>query len=80
MIVAFVLLNIKPGKEEEFMKKLESMKDEKVKLEEGYLVYGEYDVIIKLRAENLQDIREFVINKIRSSNYVEKSITLIVAP
>ncbi len=75
MVLAFVLIVTRPGKEEEVVKKLK----ERPEVEEAYIVYGEYDVVVKLRAESVSKLRDIVLNEIRSLDGVEKTITLIVA-
>ncbi|BFI73083.1 AsnC family transcriptional regulator [Nanoarchaeota archaeon] len=78
MITAYILVNVKPGKENILLENVK--KEEKnVKVLEGKFVYGEYDVIIKVEAETLEDIRKFVLDRIRSLDFVEKTITLIAA-
>ncbi len=75
MVLAFVLVVTRPGKEEEVVKKLK----ERPEVEEAYIVYGEYDVVVKLKAKSVSDLREFILNEIRSLEGVEKTVTLIVA-
>lgn len=76
MIKAYVLINIKPGKENELMNMLKNEKS----IEEINLVYGEYDMVLKISAETLEDLRRFVVDKLRAKDYVERTITLIQAP
>ena len=78
MITAYILVNVKPGKENTLIENVKK-ESENVRVIEGNVVYGEYDVIIKVEAENLEDIRKFVLDKIRSFDFVERTITLISA-
>ncbi|MEM0379430.1 MAG: Lrp/AsnC ligand binding domain-containing protein [Nanopusillaceae archaeon] len=77
MIEAYVLVNLKPGKEKEFIefvkKELSSM------LLDISLVYGEYDSILKVKIESFDKLRNAIIDKLRKLDYVERTITLIVA-
>ena len=76
MITAYILVNVKPGKENILLENIKK-ENNNVKVVEGKVVYGEYDVIIKIESETLEDIRKFVLDKIRSLDFVEKTITLI---
>ncbi len=78
MIEAFILLNLKPGSERKLEEELKNVKDVKI-IEYKYL-YGEYDMIIKIEADVLEDIRKFVMDNLRRLDYVERTISLIVAP
>jgi len=77
MIEAYILINVKPGKEKDLV--------DYVKREIGNnlissdIVYGEYDVIIKVRVESFNELRNVVVEKIRKLDYVERTITLIIA-
>ncbi|MCS7386887.1 MAG: Lrp/AsnC ligand binding domain-containing protein [archaeon GB-1867-005] len=74
MTLAFVLINAEIGAEEEVVNEL--MKVEGV--EEAYTVYGVYDVIAKVRAENLEKLKEIVTWKIRRLDKVRSTLTMIV--
>jgi len=74
MTMAFVLINAEIGAEEEVVKEL--MKVEGV--EEAYIVYGVYDVIAKVKAENLEKLKETITWKIRRLDKVRSTLTMIV--
>lgn len=76
MIRAYVLINVKPGKEREVIEILKNSKN----IEDVSVVYGEYDVIAKVKAETLEELRKFVVEVIRTKDYVERTVTLIQAP
>lgn len=74
MILAFVLINAEIGAEEEVTNEL--MKVEGV--EEAYIVYGVYDVIAKVKAEDLEKLKEIITWKIRRLEKVRSTLTMIV--
>jgi len=74
MTMAFVLINAEIGAEEEVVKEL--MKVEGV--EEAYIVYGVYDVIAKVKAENLEKLKETITWRIRRLDKVRSTLTMIV--
>jgi len=74
MTMAFVLINAEIGAEEEVVKEL--MKVEGV--EEAYIVYGVYDVVAKVKAENLEKLKETITWRIRRLDKVRSTLTMIV--
>ena len=72
MVTAYLLLNAKPGMENKIALKLNKMREVK----EANIVYGEYDIIIKVSLPTMNKLREFVIN-IRKNTEIERSSTLI---
>jgi len=77
MIEAYILVNVKPGKEKDLVENL--TKEIGNSLISADIVYGEYDVIIKVRVESFNELRNVVVEKIRKLDYVERTITLIIA-
>ena len=75
MPTAFVLISAELGEEENLLKQLRSMGNVK----EAYFVYGIYDVIAKLEAENMDALKEIVTRNIRSLSGVRGTITMTVA-
>jgi len=72
---AFVLVSVDVGKE---MYVANTMKDvEGVK--EVSLVYGVYDLVIRVEAPTMQQIRRIVAHNIRRNPHVRSTVTMIVA-
>ena len=71
---AYVLINVESGGEDEVLLALEEINN----VEESYFSYGVYDVIIKVKAESMEKLKEMVTNKIRSLNLVRSTLTLII--
>lgn len=71
---AYVLINVESGGEDEVLLALEEINN----VEESYFSYGVYDVIIKVKAESMEKLKEMVTNKIRSLNQVRSTLTLII--
>lgn len=72
MAVGFVLIGTEPKKEREVYDKL--LKIEEVV--ELYPLFGEYDLIAKVEAEDYNTIGEVVVEKIRSIEGVRTTKTL----
>ncbi len=75
MVVAYVMLTVSPHTERKVCKLLSSM-SEIVEVNE---LYGEYDIIIKVRLSSLQELDTFLTDKIRSIGDVRLTSTMIVA-
>jgi len=71
---AYVLLNVETGKEDEVLKQLKSSGT----VEESYVSYGVYDLILKVKAKTIEQLKEVVTGKIRAINQVRSTLTLIV--
>ena len=74
MTLAFVLINTELGAEDEVRKKLLEIPE----IEEAYAVYRVYDIIAKLRAENMEKVKEVITWKIRRMDKVRSTLTMIV--
>jgi len=73
MVVAYVLLIVKPGEESKVAAKMGKMKEVK----DVNVVYGEYDVVIKAEAKDMEALQNFLIKDIRSMDEIERTSTMI---
>jgi DNA-binding Lrp family transcriptional regulator len=71
---AFVLINVETGSEDKVLKLLRKIGV----VEEAYVSYGVYDLIIKVKADTMEDLKEAVTHKIRTANQVRSTLTLIM--
>ena len=71
---AYVLINVEAGGEDDVFTALEKIDN----VEESYFSYGVYDIIIKVKAESMEKLKEMVTSKIRSLNLVRSTLTLII--
>lgn len=75
MVNAFILLIAEAGKEESIINQL--LESEFVK--EAHIVYGQYDIIVKVNLERVTQLNEFLIKVIRPIAGVRDSSTMISA-
>jgi len=75
MVEAFILIRVKPGSEIVVRDELENL----LKSEEIYMLYGEWDFLVKVKESNLKRLKDFVVSKIRTIEGVLDTSTLIVA-
>ena len=71
---AFVLLNADLGSESTIateMKTLEGVK-------EAYTVYGVYDIMLKVEADSMDNLKEFISTKIRKAKGVKSTLTMLI--
>jgi DNA-binding Lrp family transcriptional regulator len=71
---AFVLINVESGAEEEVVKELKKVEG----VEEAHFSYGVYDIIAKIKADSMEELKEMVTRKIRTLSKVRSTLTLIM--
>jgi len=71
MPIAFVLMNVEIGGEEETLNALKQIEEVK----EAHTLFGVYDIIVKVEAEDRRRVEEIVIWKIRKLDKVRQTIT-----
>ena len=72
MTIGFVLINVEPGKERRVYDSLVS-RDE---IAEVYPLFGEFDLIAKVVAEDSDELSEVIFNVIRSIDGIRQTRTL----
>ena len=71
---AFVLINVESGAEEDLVKELKKIEG----VEEAYFSYGVYDIITKIKADSMEQLKEMVTHRIRALTRVRSTLTLIM--
>jgi DNA-binding Lrp family transcriptional regulator len=66
-------VNVETGSEDRVLKKLREMEA----AEESYVSYGVYDLITKIKADTMENLKE-EISKIRAIDNVKSTLTLIM--
>ena len=73
MVTAFILMVTVAGKEREVMEKLLTYPEVK----EAYVVYGEYDLVVKVETDTLKDLDHFITERIRKMPEIKMTSTMI---
>ena len=73
MPMAFVLINTEMGSETEVLESLKKMGNVK----EAYVVYGVYDIVARVEAENMDQLKEIITWKMRRLNKVRSTLTMM---
>ncbi|ADV65526.1 transcriptional regulator, AsnC family [Desulfurococcus mucosus DSM 2162] len=71
---AIILIQTEIGAEAKVLDELFKIPEVK----EAYVVYGTYDIVLKIEAEALEKIREIVTNKIRKYPDIRTTVTMII--
>ncbi|MGD6935094.1 MAG: Lrp/AsnC family transcriptional regulator [Candidatus Bathyarchaeia archaeon] len=75
MPTAFVLINVESGSEEEALRDLRKITG----VVESYTSYGVYDIITKVQASSMDELKDLITLKIRNVSKVRSTLTLILA-
>lgn len=71
---AIVLIQTEIGAESRVMEELFSIPEVK----EVYIVYGIYDIVAKIEAEKLDDVRKVVTERIRKLKEIRTTSTMVI--
>jgi DNA-binding Lrp family transcriptional regulator len=74
MPMAYVLINTEPKHMESVVATLEKLDS----VEEIFPVYGVYDVVAKIRADTMKNLKEIVTRNVRSMKDVRSTITMLI--
>jgi DNA-binding Lrp family transcriptional regulator len=74
MSTAFVLINAEIGSEDEVLNELKNVEG----VEEAYCTYGVYDIIAKIKADNMDKLKDILTWKVRKLNNVRSTLTMLV--
>ena len=71
---AHVLINVETGAENKVLRHLKGLGV----VEAAYVSYGVYDLVVKVRANTMEELKEAVTYKIRSTDQVRSTLTLMI--
>ena len=74
MTYAYILLNVEGGEEDNVLNKVKKIPG----VEQAFVSYGVYDLIIKVKAENMKELKDVVTDKIRQIDQVKSTLTLLI--
>ena len=75
MITSYTLARVHPTQDKEVYRDAKAFKEVK----DVIVTYGEYDLIVKVESNSLEDLDDFIFNKLRSINGVAATTTLLEA-
>jgi len=68
------MINVEPGYEGDVLRRLKTLDA----VEEAYVSYGVYDLVLRVKAKTVEELKEAVMCKIRGTDQVRSSLTLII--
>ena len=71
---AYVCINTEPGSMEEVLEALKVVEG----VEEAEMVYGIYDIIVKVKADSIDSLKKIITERIRSASKVISTTTMMV--
>ena len=74
MPAAFVLVNAEIGSEDEVLEDLKTTKG----VVGAWIVYGVYDIVAKVEADTMDELKETITTNIRGLENVRSTLTMIV--
>ena len=74
MASAYLLLNVETGAEEEVMNSLRDLQAVK----EARMVYGVYDLVLRVEAETMEELKNVVSWTVRRLDRVRSTMTMII--
>jgi len=75
MATAFVLINAEIGAESDVLKNVNKIEG----VDEAFTVYGVYDIIARVKADTLDELKAIITQHIRKVDRVRSTLTLIVS-
>ncbi|NLE05405.1 MAG: Lrp/AsnC family transcriptional regulator [Crenarchaeota archaeon] len=74
MTEAYILINVEGGKEDVVLSQIKKIPG----IEQAFVAYGVYDLIIKVKADTMKILKDVVTDKIRQINQVKSTLTLLI--
>lgn len=74
MASAYLLLNVETGTDEEVLDSLKPLQEVK----EARMVYGVYDIVVRVEAETMEELKNVVSWTIRRLDRVCSTMTMII--
>ncbi len=75
MIIAFIMAKIESTKSRTILEQVRGLEE----VEEAYLIYGAYDLLIKCVFKTPEAMSSFVVNELRKVDGVKDTITNVCA-
>lgn len=75
MVLAYILITTRGADVSEIAKQVIDMEE----VSHAHVIYGQYDMIIRVKTNNLDQLRDFNLNKLSKIPGVDSTTTLIVA-
>lgn len=71
---AYVLFDVNSGLEDRVLEKVKAIDG----VQEAYVSYGAYDLIVKIKADSMEQLKELVTHRLRIISDVRSTLTLML--
>jgi DNA-binding Lrp family transcriptional regulator len=71
---AFVLVNADLGYESTLASEMKNIPG----VNEAYTIYGVYDILLKVQADSMDKLKEFIATRIRRTKGVKSTLTMLI--
>ncbi|TXT54821.1 MAG: hypothetical protein BAJATHORv1_50072 [Candidatus Thorarchaeota archaeon] len=75
MIMAFIMAKVDSPKAREVLEEVRNLEE----VQEAYLIYGAYDLIVKGNFKNPEDLSAFVVDRLRAIEGIHDTTTNVCA-
>ena len=74
MTTAYILLNTEIGANKQVLKELRDIEG----IEEAYNLWGVYDILANVKAENIEKLKHIITNRIEKIGQINSKLTMII--
>ena len=74
-VKAYIMINVKTGTEDEVCEKVLKFNE----VEEAAAIYGEFDLILKVKAKDMNYLDRLIVDKLRSIPDILLTATMLIA-
>ena len=70
---AYILVNVGSGSEDRVLEELRDIAE----VQEAFFSYGVYDLVVKIKTDSMEKLKELVSHRLRTITNVKSTLTLI---
>ncbi len=74
-VKAYIMINVKTGTEDDVLDKVLKLGE----VEEAAAIYGEFDVILKVKAKDMNNLDKLIVEKLRGIPDILLTATMLIA-
>ncbi|MBN1682561.1 Lrp/AsnC ligand binding domain-containing protein [Candidatus Bathyarchaeota archaeon] len=74
-VKAYIMMNVKTGSEDKVSETILKLNE----VEEASVIYGEYDLILKVNAKDMNHLDKLIVEKLRSIPDIMLTATMLIA-
>ncbi len=75
MVLAYIMMKMQVGMDDQVISEIKKLEQ----VQEANATYGSYDLVIKVKFKTIEDLDQFIFDKIRRIKGVNETSSMIVA-